>query len=61
MQAHTADPCCGCRISKAMREGKLDTADKWECPKCQMEWRPEETNGVRIWSPKVYFEVLRKR
>jgi hypothetical protein len=51
LQSHEADKCCGKRISKELRDEKLDTAESWECPVCGLEWRPQIVAGIRHWSP----------
>ena len=59
-QAFQPDPCCGPRLSKALRKGDLDTAIAWECPKCGCEWKPTiQVEGIRFWQPHPIIEVWR--
>lgn len=59
VQSYETDPCCGRAIAQALREGKLDTAEIWQCPKCGLEWRPSLIAGVRHWIPCPAFAVVR--
>ena len=66
MQSWEPDDCCGRLIGKALAAGALDTATSWECPKCGMEWKPEEhsvtiggeVHSVRHWRPCPTLLVL---
>lgn len=60
--ATISESCCDKRINKAIAAGKLDTAERWECPKCGCEWLPTIINGaVRLWAPHVYYDILEPR
>jgi hypothetical protein len=54
------DPCCAVRLTRAASDGKLDTADFWECPICETKWLPKDNGNVRRWEPVVVIEVLRR-
>ncbi len=43
-----ATGCCAA-IRRAIRKGELDAVDVWVCPKCGMEWKPRNIEGVRYW------------
>jgi len=68
------DDCCTRRISKDLRDGKLDTVDTWECPKCGTEWRPtiislapgklvtlDQAQQIRHWEPVPAVAVVHLR
>lgn len=41
-----ATGCCA-GLRKALRE-KPDLP-QWTCKRCGMDWKPRETNGMRLW------------
>ena len=63
MQAYDAEDAVGCcrRIAEAMRKGQLDDADRWECPKCGLEWRPSSEHGIRFWRARPVVTLLPHR
>jgi hypothetical protein len=61
LTTHADDECCARYISRALRDGLLDIAEKWVCPKCGQEWRPDLQDEWKHWSPYEEIVVIRKR
>ncbi len=51
LATHEDDPCCAKRLSKELRDRKLDGREQWICPKCGMEWLAKMIEGFKHWAP----------
>ncbi len=51
LNTHEPDLCCAKRLSKELRDGKLDGKNSWECPKCGVEWVCDLVGTFRHWRP----------
>lgn len=60
LNTYEPDDCCGRHISNALRKDELETAERWECPKCGTEWTPAIIGEARHWSPRVHTAFVRK-
>lgn len=65
LNSHEPDDCCGRHINKAMREGKLDTATVFVCPRCGLEWKPltvsDDYTGevlAQHWTPRPHIAMV---
>jgi hypothetical protein len=52
------DKCCGPRLAKELRLGKLANVDRWECPKCGCAWKAVMRGEVRSWESDEWIEVF---
>ena len=66
------DACCDKPLAKALRDGKLDEAFTWTCPKCGCEWKAvihhtvtgiegdqALLDSIKHWTPVPMIEMLR--
>ena len=59
LNCYQEDDCCGDLLADALYDGKLDDADRFECPACGVEWRPQMIKGISFWTLHEIIEVLR--
>ena len=63
-QSFEPDKCCAKALAKVLES--LATAERWECPKCGCEWRPNtitsqidgNTVTLRHWTPRPFVAVF---
>lgn len=53
------DPCCKARFERDARQGLLDKAVTWTCPRCGIEYRPTMVGEIRTWVAHVWAQVIR--
>lgn len=47
------DDCCTRPLAKALRNATAPM-ERWECPKCGQEWKPEQKGLARHWMPQPW-------
>lgn len=53
-----ATGCCAA-IRKALKQAP--DLERWNCPKCGLDWMPRMVDGMRLWEAKPVFQVWKRR
>lgn len=53
-----ADPCCERHWNRSAFRGELAGKDRWECPRCGMEYKPRDAGAFKVWEAFGWSSVV---